>query len=193
MFLFRGAHPPLYKCSAGWQLAVQYDRLQPVESASVLNRSPGNLNGRSERRTNSRCNQVDKGMKVRIIFAAITFLFLSVNVIGQTPSPSPTPTPSPTPEFKQEFYPQITNLPIQKGFFPKLSLAEALTVIERHLKKEKIDLLGSYLAEVKLIIYGEGPVKERIWVFTWAHSRAAGLTTLYSVSMDGKVKRHPHM
>lgn len=130
-------------------------------------------------------------MKVRIIFAALTVLFLSVISFGQ--SPTPTPTPSPTPEFKQEFYPQVTNLPIRKGFYPKLTLAEALKIVEGHLKKEKIDLSASYLAEAKLIVYGEGKVQERRWLFTWEFARVAGLTTHYSVAMDGTVRRHPHM
>ena len=128
-------------------------------------------------------------MKVRIFFAALTVLFLFVISFGQSPSPTPTPAP----EFQQDFRPQISGLPIPKPFYPKLSLAAALKIVERHLKKEKSDLSASYLTEVKLIVYGEGRVQERRWLFTWEFARAAGLTTQYSVSMDGTVRRHPHM
>jgi hypothetical protein len=138
-----------------------------------------------------RCNRLVKGKKVRIALAALTVLFFSAFGFGQ--SPSRTPTRAPTPEFQQDFRPQISGLPVPKPFYPKLNLQAALKIVERHLKKEKIDLSYFYLAESKLILFGEGKVQERRWLFTWEFARAFGLTMQYSVSMDGKVMRHPSM
>jgi hypothetical protein len=132
-----------------------------------------------------------KGKKVRIILATLSVLFISAISFGQ--SPNPTPTPAPTLEFQQDVRPQISGLPVPKPFYPKLNLTTALKIAERHLRKEKIDLAYFYLAEAKLILFGEGRVQERCWLFTWEFARAFGLTMQYSVSMDGKVMRHPHI
>ena len=48
---------------------------------------------------------------IRIVLAGITLLYLSVAALGQAPQ-TPSPTPSASPEFKQDFPPHVTNLPL---------------------------------------------------------------------------------
>ena len=91
---------------------------------------------------------------------------------------------------------EIQQLPLPKrGFKPKLTLQAALKLAESYIEKEKIDIASFYLLEARLIQYGsEEGKKEPRWFLWWVNENGQmGNYIEITVSMNGKIARHPSM
>jgi hypothetical protein len=70
-----------------------------------------------------------------------------------------------------------------------------MELAESYIEKERIDTSSYYLLEARMIQYGsEKGEKEPRWFFWWVHEKGSlGNYIQISVSMGGKVERHPTM
>jgi hypothetical protein len=83
-------------------------------------------------------------------------------------------TPEPTPQLSI-VQKQIVELPLPKrgSYRPRLTLENALTIADRYIAKEKIDISHFYLLEAKYILYGDKDTKDPSWYFWWVHEDGA--------------------
>lgn len=127
---------------------------------------------------------------MRIIFSALTIVFLSTVAFAQT---TPTPTPTPSPEVYEISSTPDRRLPVL-AFKPKVTLQSALKLAERMLEKEKLQGMRYYLLEAKLIPDPDAPdVFAALWLFTWKHESAQPVFDIQvTVSMSGKVAMRPN-
>lgn len=74
---------------------------------------------------------------------------------------------------------------------PKLTLQNSLKLVEKFIKKEKIDVSQHYLSEVKPTLTGEEKdLAEFGWLFVWRHERNfLPLNIQFTVSVSGKVTK----
>ena len=89
---------------------------------------------------------------------------------------------------------QIIELPLSKrNFKPKLTLQNALKLMENFVGKQKINTSNYYFSSAKMIYYPTGKdKKEPVWFFEWMNERGAiGDYIHIFVSMDGKVWQMP--
>ena len=127
---------------------------------------------------------------MRIFLVVVTVLLLSPLAFGQSTGISQE-TQDPTVSNRQ-----MTDFPLPKrSFRPKLTLQRALRIAEDYIENQRIDISQYFLSEVRMIQYGgEKDVKEPRWFFVWVNDNGAiGNQIEISVSMDGKVGRHPSM
>jgi hypothetical protein len=127
---------------------------------------------------------------MRIVLALMTILFLSALASGQSNEANQKP------KDQSILNRQIHELPApQRNFRPRLTLQQALKLAEAYAEKEKIDMPRYYLLAARMIQYGgEKQVKEPRWFFLWAsESGEMGNNIEISVSMEGKITRHPSM
>lgn len=88
---------------------------------------------------------------------------------------------------------QVTELPKPAPEPPKITLQKALTIADRYIQKEKIDVSSFYLREVKLISPTE-KVEDRQWHFWWVGVKGeSGNNISIVVSMAGEASRRPTM
>jgi hypothetical protein len=117
---------------------------------------------------------------MRILLVMVAVMLLSTLAFGQS----------------NETNQQVTDLSlVRRNFRPKLTLQNALKLAEAYVEKEKINVSHYFLSEVRMIKYGgETDVKEPRWFFVWVKDNGGiGNQIEISVSMDGKVERHPSM
>ena len=77
---------------------------------------------------------------------------------------------------------------------PKLTMQDAMKVMEKYIEKEKIDTSKYYLWEVKLIQYGSENEKRPAWHFWWLSEKGGvGDYIEILVFMDKKAGRTPSM
>lgn len=77
---------------------------------------------------------------------------------------------------------------------PKLTLQDAIKVMQKYIEKEKIDTSKYYLWEVKLIHYGSRNEKRPVWYFWWLSEKGGvGDYIEILVSMDKKAGQIPSM
>jgi hypothetical protein len=91
---------------------------------------------------------------------------------------------------------QVTELPIKRAKFkPKLTLQEALKLMEKFIEKNKIDTSKYWFSSASMIQYGgENEKKQPVWFFVWMNdSGALGDYLHILVSMDGAVWQMPTM
>ena len=89
---------------------------------------------------------------------------------------------------------QITKLPQAKGSKPPLELKKALKLMEKFIKKQKIDTSNYYLARVNMIQYGAKDDRKPAWYFRWVKTdESIGDYIEIAVFMDGSVRRMPSM
>lgn len=88
---------------------------------------------------------------------------------------------------------QATDLPKLAPEPPKITLQKALTIADRYIQKEKINVSSFYLREAKLIFPTE-KVEDRQWHFWWVGVKGeAGNNISIVVSMAGEASRRPTM
>lgn len=130
---------------------------------------------------------------MRILLVLLSLIGLSIIIFGQKAKDRASGQNSSN---RSSFGTRIGELSLASPEFkPKVSLQEALKHAESFIEKEKIDTSSYYLLEARMIQYGgEKDVKELRWFFRWAHENGAvGNYIEISVSMDGKIERHPSM
>jgi len=90
---------------------------------------------------------------------------------------------------------QITELPKSKiNFKPKLPMQKAFKLMEKFIKKQKIDTSKYYLSSVKMFQYGEKKDKKPMWLFAWGHETGALGNYLHIIiDMDGNAGQLPTM
>lgn len=77
---------------------------------------------------------------------------------------------------------------------PKLSLQDAMKVMEQYIEKQKIDTSKYFLWNVNLIQYGSQNDKRPVWYFWWLSEKGGvGDYIEILVSMDKKAGRVPSM
>lgn len=124
---------------------------------------------------------------MRVVTLLAVILYLGTPTCGQV---SRTGTAGGTTQDKKPVSRGITltTLPRWK---PRITLQQALKLVEDHIGKEKVDVSSHYLLEVRMVSRESGKGdKESHWYFFWGHvSLAAGAQLEFIVSMDGKVTR----
>jgi len=118
-----------------------------------------------------------------ILFINLTF---SLIVLGQDVQPvdkSKMPNLQPT-TYRGEIYRRK----------PKLTLQDAMKVMEQYIEKEKIDTSNYFLWTINLIQYGSQKDKRPVWYFWWLSEKSGvGDYIEILVSMDKKAGRVPSM
>lgn len=81
-----------------------------------------------------------------------------------------------------------------KGSKPPIELKKALKIMEKFIKKQKINTSNYYLARVNMIQYGAKKDKKPVWYFRWVKTdESPGDYIEIAVFMDGSVERMPAM
>src|SRR5262245_31995666 len=106
--------------------------------------------------------------RMKASFAFGLILFCSSILLGQTGLA--TKPGSPASPITQQ---QILELPKRRSYRPRLTLQKALEIADVYIAKEKIDISGYYLLEVKLILYGDKDNKDPSWYFWWVNEDGA--------------------
>ena len=89
---------------------------------------------------------------------------------------------------------QTLKFPQFKGSKPRIELQKALKIMEKFIKKAKIDTSNYYLSKVNLIPYGEAKNEQIVWYFRWVKTDGTvGDYIEIAVFMDGSVRRLPPM
>ncbi len=91
---------------------------------------------------------------------------------------------------------QVAELPVpQRGFRPRLTLQRALTLAERYVERERIDISAYYLYEAKYILYGSEGNREPSWFFWWVNENGSlGDYIQIVVSINtGEIRQIPSM
>jgi hypothetical protein len=92
--------------------------------------------------------------------------------------------------------PKSLELPITRlKFKPKLTLQEALKLMEKFIEKNKVDTSKYWFSSATMIQYGgENEKKQPVWFFVWMNeSGTLGDYVHILVSMDGAVWQIPTM
>jgi len=88
----------------------------------------------------------------------------------------------------------LLELPKIKREKPKIEMQKALRIMEKFIKKQKIDTSNYYLSRVNMIQYGDKNDRKPAWFFRWVNvSEALGDYIEIAVFMDGNVARLPSM
>ena len=90
---------------------------------------------------------------------------------------------------------QQTSKPSQiKDSKPPIELKKALKIMEKFVKKQKIDTSNYYLARVTMIQYGAKNDRKPVWYFRWVKTDdSPGDYIEIAVFMDGSAERMPPM
>jgi hypothetical protein len=81
-----------------------------------------------------------------------------------------------------------------KSSKPPIELKKALKIMEKFVKKQKIDTSNYYLARVNMIPYGAKNDQKTAWYFRWVKIDGGfGDYIEIAVFMDGKAERMPAM
>ncbi|HVE55411.1 MAG TPA: hypothetical protein VNB22_01185 [Pyrinomonadaceae bacterium] len=89
---------------------------------------------------------------------------------------------------------QISKLPQVKGSKPPIEMPKALKIMEKFIKKQKIDTSNYYLARVNMIQYGAKNASKPVWYFRWVNvDGSLGNYIEIAVFMDGRAERMPAM
>lgn len=90
---------------------------------------------------------------------------------------------------------QVAELPAPAPFKPKLSLQNALKIMEKFVAEKQIDTARYYLSGARMIQFGaDAGKKEPVWFFEWNNDRMITGDYLHIlVSMDGRVWQMPTM
>ncbi|MEP6903789.1 MAG: hypothetical protein ABJA66_18845 [Actinomycetota bacterium] len=73
-------------------------------------------------------------------------------------------------------------------------MQEALKIMEKYLKKEKIDTSDFYISQVKMIQYGSENSKNPAWYFGWVNvDGSLGNYIEIAVFMDGSIAHLPSL
>ena len=89
---------------------------------------------------------------------------------------------------------QISKLPQSKGSKPPIELKKALKIMEKFIKKQKIDTSNYYLARINMIQYGAKDDRKPAWYFRWVKTdESIGDYIEIAVFMDESVRRMPSM
>jgi hypothetical protein len=91
---------------------------------------------------------------------------------------------------------QIVELPLSRPKFkPKLTLQEALKLMDKFIEKNKIDTSKYWFSSARMIQYGgEKEKKQPVWFFEWMNDNGTLGDYLHIlVSMDGGVWQMPTM
>ena len=90
--------------------------------------------------------------------------------------------------------PDKQKFPQFKGLKPRIELPKALRIMEKFVKKEKINISNYYLSRVNIIQYGAKNDKQPLWYFRWVNvDGSVGDYIEIAVFMDGSVRRLPPM
>ena len=104
-----------------------------------------------------------------VLTVLMTVLFSTVTLAQTDQQPKPEPT---SPE-KSITHPQVSELPVAKGYRPKLTMQRALGLAEGYIKKQKMDISPYYLQEGKFILYGNKDNQVPSWSFSWVNENGA--------------------
>jgi hypothetical protein len=115
------------------------------------------------------------------IYCLLLILFCSAFAFGQTDKANEQ---------------KLLELPIARlKFKPKLTLQEAMKLMEKFIEKNKIDTTKYWFSSATMIQYGgENEKKQPVWFFVWMND--GGILGDYLhilVSMDGAVWQMPTM
>ena len=89
---------------------------------------------------------------------------------------------------------QTLKLPQSKDSKPPVEMQKALKIMEKFIKKQKIDTSNYYLARVNMIQYGAKDERKPAWYFRWVKiDESFGNYIEIAVFMDGSVQRMPSM
>ncbi len=89
---------------------------------------------------------------------------------------------------------QTSKLSQIKGSKPQIEMQKALKIMEKFIKKQKIDTSNYYLSRVNMIQYGVKNDKKTVWYFRWVNvDGSLGDYIEIAVFMDGSVERMPSM
>jgi hypothetical protein len=126
-------------------------------------------------------------MRPALLFAVMALLLPYSEAQGQSGSASPA-AKSGVP----------LDLPLShRGYKPQISLQVALTIAERYVAAEHINVSDGWLSEARFFLYGDSAKAERdkepCWLFVWITDSSLGGHVDVIVSMDGKAMRPPTM
>jgi len=89
---------------------------------------------------------------------------------------------------------QISKLPQVKSSKPPIEMQKALKIMEKFIKKQKINTSNYYLARVNMIQYGAKNDQKPAWYFRWVNvDGSLGNYIEIAVFMDGRAERMPSM
>jgi hypothetical protein len=125
------------------------------------------------------------GRNMKSLFCILAIILCSSVVFGQKESDKKT---------DKITNKQISKLPQVKNSKPPIELQKALKIMEKFIKKQKIDTSNYYLARVNMIQYGAKNDRKPAWYFRWVKiDESIGDYIEIAVFMDGRAERMPSM